>query len=529
MNKSTTQSKRTLVVLVILDGWGVAEDSEGNAIAQAKTPVMDQLLSSSPHTTLQASGQAVGLLESQVGNSEAGHMSLGAGRVVKQDVSLIHQAIAQGIFFKNPALEQAAQHTFKNHSNLHLMGLLSDEDSGHSNPLHIKSLLEFFRSRSVKNIYFHLFTDGRDTPPHASLGFIKRLASQLNENEKIVTVAGRLYLDRRKHWDMTEKIYHCLVAGDGVSSASAIKAVEEAYTRGETDEFILPTIIKEKSKKSQTRIGDRDAIVFFNLRSDRARQLTKPFVQKEFNKLNLGSFKRKRVIKDTIFVAMTDFGPDLGNILTAFPSADINKTLPWVLRDLRQLYISESEKFAQITYFFNGGWTDPIGGEVREKIQSSSVAHFDEEPAMAAHELTRQVVKHINNKSFDFITMNFANADMVAHTGNFDATKRACEIVDECLDDIKKAVLVQKGVLLISADHGNAEILRNVGSGEVDTEHNASPVPFVVTGLLSDPNKFSLRHDGKLADVAPTILDIMNIPQPEEMTGKSLILKKDNK
>lgn len=521
MTNQLYKTGSTPLVLIILDGWGLAPPAESNAIWRAQTPIFDFFWQNYPHTQLEASGEAVGLLPKQVGNSEAGHMNLGAGRVVPQDISRIHQAIKDGTFFKNPALAQAAQHTLKNHSNLHIMGLLSGPNSGHSHPLHLLSLLKYFRQKRVKNIYLHLFTDGRDTSPHSGLSFINKLSLFLKKNEQIATIAGRFYLDRRKYWQRTEKIYNSLILKEGLLANSASQAIEEAYARGETDEFIMPTLI-QKGAKLLPRITDNDAIIFFNLRSDRARQLTKPFVQTDFNKKNPTAFRRKKVLKNIVFVAMTDFGPDLGNILTAFPSPDIHNTLPMVLKNLKQLYIAESEKFAQVTYFFNGGWTDPVGGETRLKIDSPTIAHFDNKPEMAAPLLTKKITEFLKKRSFDFIVLNFANADMVAHTGNLEATTQACQIIDHCLGLIKKSLDTVKGYLIITGDHGNAEVVTDPVRKKIDTEHNTNPVPLIIYHPRQSYCQFKLKP-GRLADVAPTLLEIMALPQPAEMTGISLI------
>lgn len=507
------------LVLVVLDGWGEAEPGKHNAITEADTPIMDALMQEYPNTTLRASGEAVGLLEGQDGNSEAGHLNIGAGRVVEQDVSVITKSVEDGTFFKNPAFEQAVQHVNKHHSKLHVMGLLTDWHSAHAHPDHLKALLEFTRERKVKEVYLHLFTDGRDTPPYAGKGFANELQDFLKPNEKIVTVMGRLYLDRKKEWSRTERAYNALVAGEALHAKDLTSAIEEAYSRGETDEYVMPTILSKDGKKPG-RIGSKDALVFYNLRSDRARQLTKPFVQKDFNKMNPGSFRRKKVLKDLIFVAMTDFGPDLGDILTAYPSPDVKRTLPMVLKDHRQYYVAETEKYAHMTYFFNGGYSDPVGGEKRILVNSPSVPNYDQTPAMSANEIADITIDTLDKDLADFIGLNFANADMIAHTGNMAKTVKALEILDTQIGRIVEKVQQKGGCIVITADHGNAECMYDAQKDHVNTEHSNNAVPCLV--ISESHKKDRLREGGVLGDVAPTLLEMLGIPRPKEMTGRSL-------
>lgn len=518
------QKKKKPAVLIILDGWGVSRQNnhkEGNPIELAKLPVMKRISKRYPYTTLKASGTAVGLLPGQDGNSEAGHINIGAGRIVEQDVLKISKSISQGTFFKNAAFEQAVSHAQRPTAHLHVMGLLSDEHSGHAHPAHLKALLELVRTYKVKNVFIHLFTDGRDTPPFAALGFVRSLSSYLLPHEKIATVIGRLYaMDRKKDWARTKIAYDALVTGKGMYALSAEDALKEAYRRGESDEFIPPYIIHD-GKKMLTRISDGDSVIFFNLRSDRARQLTKPFVQKHFGKQNPGSFRRKKVLNDLLFVAMTDFGPDLENVLTAFPSEDLKDTLPMVFDEWRQLYIAESEKFAHITYFFNGGYDHPVASEDRVRVPSPNVLSYDQRPEMAAREITRKVVAAIRAARYDFIGLNFANADMVGHTGNLKASIRAVEILDECIGVILKEVVKKDGCVFITADHGNVEEIIDVNTGGVDTEHSSNPVPFITVTPRASGSRKKMRH-GVLGDVAPTILDVLGIKKPAAMKGKSL-------
>ena len=518
-------SKKPPFVLLILDGWGLAKPSPANAIEQAKKPNFDKIWKEYPHTQLEASGKDVGLPENQFGNSEAGHMNIGAGRVVDQDAVFISREINTGRFFKNPAFEVVYKHIQKNNSNLHLMGMLSNGESAHADPDHLWALISWARRKKIKNVYLHLFTDGRDSPPHASLKLVEALMRGLKNKEErgkwtgewIATIMGRYYaMDRKKDWKKTEAAYDAMVSGRGINVKSPQAAITQSYNRGETDEFIPPYIIK-RNGKPLAKINDDDAIIFFNLRSDRARQMAKPFVQENFDQMNHGCFKRKKVLKNTIFVAMTDFGPDLGPILTAYPSADLFGTLPVVIDGRKQLYIAEKEKYAHVTYFFNGGYADPVSGEDRIEIPSPNVSSYDQKPEMSVHRITRRVIKELAN--YQFIVINFANPDMVGHTGNIKACVKAIEHVDKCLGEVKDALLAQKGTLIVTADHGNADKMLDLDTGEMYTEHTSNPVPFVII----DPRKRNLKlKRGKLGDIAPTILKLMGIRKPKEMKGKTL-------
>ncbi|RJQ30533.1 2,3-bisphosphoglycerate-independent phosphoglycerate mutase [Candidatus Parcubacteria bacterium] len=526
---SKSKSKKTVgnkkpTVLLILDGWGLAKPNKGNAITLSKTPVMDKLQKKFPHTELQASGKYAGLPPFQPGNSEAGHMNLGAGRIADQDAIFISKEINTGRFFKNPAFMEAYQHIVRNNSKLHIMGMLSNGLSAHSDPDHLLALLSWARQKKIKNTYLHLFTDGRDSPQRSGLKLIEALMRGLKNSESgakrtgewIATISGRFYaMDRKKNWENTEKAYNSMVLGQGKEAVSPQAAITQSYNRGETDEYILPYVIK-RSGKPISVIDDGDAVIFFNLRSDRARQLAKPFVQKEFNKQNPGSFKRQKILKNIVFVAMTDFGPDLDHIITAYPSPDLAGTIPMALKNKKQLYIAESEKFAHVTYFFNGGFADPVAGEDRIKIDSPDVASYDKRPEMSAVKITGRVIKLL--KEYDFICVNFANPDMVGHTGNINAAVMAVEAVDKCVGKIYNAVAALGGFLIITADHGNIEKMINLKTGEVFTEHTANPVPFILAGNL----KSKKIKAGKLGDVAPTILKIMGIAKPKEMTGSAL-------
>lgn len=526
MAKKSEQPKPP-VVLLVLDGWGVAPKSEANAIELARKPNFDRLWKNHSHTTLKAAGRDVGLPPDQQGNSEAGHMNIGAGRVVDQDSVMISKAINAGQFFKNPAFLAAFKHTKENNSDLHIMGMLSNGQSAHSDPDHLLALLAWARLKKVPNVYLHLFTDGRDSPPRSSLKMMEALLRSLKNKESedgktrsgewIATVMGRFYaMDRKKDWSRTGKAYHAMVLGEGMEAESPQEAITQAYNRNETDEFIPPYIIK-RGGKPIAQIKDNDAVIFFNLRSDRARQLAKPFVQPNFDELNVGEFERKKVLKNLLFVAMTDFGPDLDSILTAYPSEDLKGTLPMALHRCRQLYIAEKEKYAHMTYFINGGYADPVNGEVRELVDSPDIAHYDESPGMAVDVITERVVESLD--SYDFIAINFAIPDMVAHTGNLEAGIKSVEIIDKQLVVLAGEVLKRDGKLIITGDHGNAEQMLDLETKEMYTEHTTNPVPLII--VENRKTKRSLS-EGKLSDVAPTILKLMDIPQPKEMTGSCL-------
>lgn len=490
------------VALVILDGWGVSPSSRGNAIAAAKTPNLDRIRREFSYTTLQASGKHVGLLPHQDGNSEAGHLNIGAGRIVEQTIVRINYAIEDGTFMKNAAFHEAIKHAQKHKSRIHIMGMLGNEMSAHAYPDHLYALLKLMHEKNISPVYLHLFTDGRDSPPHDAIRFLKKLRGHMREGQGIATLMGRFYgMERNKRWEITGKAYHVLLGYDRRKSSSAEEAVLQAYNRGETDEFIEPTVIDQFGC-----IQDEDAVIFFNLRSDRARQLSKALVQKKFNNQNPGAFRRRKVLKDLELISMTDFGPDLDHILTAFPEQDLNDTLPMVLRGRRQLYIAESEKYAHITFFLNGGYADPLVGEERMKVPSPASAFYDKHPEMSAKKITDIVVANIRSQAFDFYAINFANADMIGHTGNMKAAIKACECIDAQIGILMKEILRRDGFMMITADHGNAEEMLNLKTGEMDTEHSTSLVPFFLT------KKGVKLKKGVLGNVLPTLLHFLEIP-----------------
>ncbi len=511
--------KNLPMILIILDGWGIGKPNKGNAVSLAYTPVMDKLFKSYPGTLLHAHGKYVGLPIKQDGNSEAGHMNIGAGRLVEQDVVKITHNIKDGTFFKNPAFLEAIRHTKNNNSSLHLIGMLSDGMSPHSDPDHLYNLIKLARKRGVEKVYLHLFTDGRDSPKYVALSLVNKL-EKLLQNEKIATIMGRFYaMDRKKKWSRTKMAYNALVLGRGRSADSAQSAITEAYNRGESDEFIEPYVII-KNSRPVAKINNGDSVIFFNLRSDRSRQLTKAFTQKNFTQMNPRSFQRKKILKNLYFVAMTDFGPDLDNIITAFPSADLKDTLPMSLKKIRQLYIAETEKYAHVTYFFNGGYPGKVNGEDQYMVPSPDVKSYDQTPLMSSRELAKVVIDNLRKNRYDFTVLNFAAPDMIGHTGNLKAGIKCCEGVDKYLGYIVKAYLKKDGMVLITADHGNIEEMINLKTGEIDTKHSTNPVPFII---VNNNLSLKLKSGGTLGDIAPTILKLLEIKKPAIMTGNSLI------
>lgn len=512
-------------VLVVMDGWGIAPATNiGNPITPKNAPNYFSWLKKYPSTQIAAHGLAVGLFKNEDGNSEAGHLNLGAGRVVEQDKIVISDAIADGTFFKNNAFQQAFHHVRKYKTSVHVMGLLSNHNSAHSCPDHLYAILELLRQEGIKDVYLHLFTDGRDSGQHDALDHLRQLRLKMKNGEQVATIMGRLYsMDRGKNWNRVKAAYEAIVLGKSgkCTANSAEEAVAQAYNSNETDEYIRPTVILKNGKPTAI-VKDNDIIIYYNLRSDRARELTKTFVQKDFEKINSGSFKRTRVPKNIRFVALADFGPDLPGVLTAYPSRDVENSLPQVLCPKKQYYIAETEKFAHVTYFFNGGYSRHFCDERWVKVTSAGVMSYADKPEMSASIVTSMLVKALEQDGYEFALVNYANPDMVAHSGNYAATAKAIQTVDREVARLVKSVLKIGGCLLITADHGNAEGLINLKTGEIDTEHSCSPVPCILIGDEYPKAKTKLRRGGKLADVAPTILKIMDIKKPREMTGKTL-------
>jgi 2,3-bisphosphoglycerate-independent phosphoglycerate mutase len=517
------------ITLIILDGWGINPRTDGNAIAQARKPNWDELTARYPHTSLGASGERVGLPPGQMGNSEVGHTNIGAGRIVDQDLVRISKAIRSGEFFRNPVLLQAMAKAKS--AQLHLMGLVSD-GGVHSSIEHLFALLELAKREKVERVYVHAFLDGRDAPPTSGLGYIQQLEDFIARlgTGRIATVMGRYYaMDRDKRWDRTQKAYLAMVTGETVRTseapryfATAAEAVEYGYKHGETDEFLLPSVIGSLGKGGKlvaptTLIRDQDVVIFFNFRADRARQLTRAFIQKDFSE-----FERKVHPNLSMFVSMTLYDETF-DIPVAFKPVELHKIMGELVSQagLVQLRIAETEKYAHVTYFFNGGEEKPFPNEDRCLIPSQKVATYDLKPEMSAYEITREVVRRINSGRYDFIVLNYANPDMVGHTGIMEAAVRAIEVTDECIGTTTRATLQQGGITVITADHGNAEQMLDYETGQPHTAHTTNPVPFILVG--EKYRGVSLAEEGILADVAPTLLEIMKFPQPSEMTGKSLI------
>ena len=503
--------------MLIWDGFGLSKRQAGNAVSNAKMPHWHELTSNYPFSYLHADGRYVGLPAGEVGNSEAGHAAIGAGRVVLTDKILINEAIQKKEFQNNPAFLRAAAHVIRNNSTLHLMGLLTNHQSGHGSIVHLKALLDFVIKLKLPRVALHLFTDGRDTAPFHALKLLSEVEAKLTPQIKIVSVTGRFYaMDRDRNWARTAAAYNCITRAQGLTATTPALAIEQAYARGETDEFILPTIICGQDGKEAVTINDHDAVIFWNLRSDRARQLTKPFVQSKFEGERI--FKNRKKYRDLCFVTMTEFGKRIDGAFSAYPHHEVPGTMVEALRTMRQVYISESEKFSQITYFMNGGFDVPRFGEERVRIPSVHTASFASCPAMRAPQVADQIVKCVLD-SHDFICANFANADMVAHTGDYKATIKACEALDSSLGVVWKAVKRKSGILIVTSDHGNAEEVITAHGG-MDTQHNANPVPF----LVAEPGLHGKRaRNGSLTGIAPTILELLGVPKPKEMSGTALL------
>ena len=504
------------VVLIIMDGWGCAPKSRGNAIARAKTAHITGLKRRFPHTLLGAAGEDVGLPAGQMGNSEVGHLNLGAGRIVYQDYSRINQAIAGGDFFTNPALQTAFAQA-RDHS-LHLMGLVSDGGI-HSHISHIQALLELAARHGLSRVFVHAFLDGRDVPPTSAIGYLSELEKKMAQLNcgSIATVSGRYFaMDRDRRWDRTALTYKALVYGKGQRAKTAIDAVRQAYERGETDEFVQPTVVAPNGNPT-TRIQDGDVIVFFNFRPDRARQLTRSFVDKNFTKFQRGSQPPQ-----VHFVCLTQYDETI-EVPMAFAPVRLPNTLGEYLaaHGLKQLRIAETEKYAHVTFFFNGGEEKPHPGEERRLIPSPQVATYDLKPEMSAYQVTEIVIEELRREKFDFVVLNYANVDMVGHTGSIAATIQAVETVDWCVGQVVEQVLKLGGAGLITADHGNGEEMLDK-KNQPQTAHSCNPVPFILASAGSGLHKL---RSGRLADIAPTILDLLGLPKPVEMTGHSLLKK----
>lgn len=517
------------VVLLILDGWGVAPPNRGNAISLAQTPVFDELVCTYPTMLLQASGEAVGLPWGEMGNSEVGHMNIGAGKILYQNLPRITRAITDGSFFANPAFLRATAHAQAQHSALHLAGMLSSGGI-HSFHEHLYALLELCRQQGVPRVFLHLFLDGRDTPYNSAKNFVTKLQAETAKVQlgTIASMAGRSWaMDRDHHWDRTEQVYRMMTEGKAEhNTEDPVQALEASYKERVYDEEFPPTVMTDADGKPVAKVNDHDAVIFFNFRNDRMRQITQAFVEPSF-----AGFSRPQQRKDVFVVTMTEYAAGLP-VTVAFPPEYVERPLARLLSEqgLRQLHIAETEKYAHVTFFLNGGREAPFPNEERVLIPSPSVPSYDQRPEMSAGLVTERVAGTLQNGNADFIAVNFANADMVGHTGNLPAIVKAVETLDRCIGEIVRAALAKNGMVIITADHGNAEEAMNLQTGAINKEHSANPVPLILVasewqgkGLPEGQALSTLTPMGFLADVAPTILAMMGIAQPDEMTGRSLV------
>ena len=509
------------VVLMILDGYGLNKTHEGNAVYEAKKPVMDRLMKECPFVEGQASGLAVGLPEGQMGNSEVGHLNMGAGRIVYQELTRITKSIQDGDFFKNEEFLAAVENCRKNNSALHLFGLLSD-GGVHSHITHVYGLLELAKRNGLGKVFVHCFLDGRDTPPASGKDFVAALEEKMKELGvgKVASVMGRYYaMDRDNRWDRVELAYKALTAGEGNKGTSATGLIQASYDDGKTDEFVVPAVVTGEDGKAIGTIKDNDSVIFFNFRPDRAREMTRAFCDDEFTGFERG----KRI--HTTYVCFVDYDETIPNKLVAFKKETIKNTLGEFLaaHGKTQARIAETEKYAHVTFFFNGGVEEPNPGEDRILVKSPKVATYDLQPEMSAPAVCEKLTGAIRSGKYDVIIVNFANPDMVGHTGVENAAIKAIEAVDECVGKAVEAIKEVDGVMFICADHGNAEQLIDYKTGEPWTAHTTNPVPFI---LVNAGEGYGLREGGCLADIAPTLIELMGMEQPKEMTGKSLLVRK---
>lgn len=508
-------------VLMILDGFGINEKTEGNAIALAKKPVLDQLMKKYPYVLGNASGMAVGLPDGQMGNSEVGHLNMGAGRIVYQELTRITKAIQDGDFFENEELNKAVDNCKKNNTALHLFGLLSD-GGVHSHNTHLYGLLELAKKKGLEKVYVHCFLDGRDTAPTSGKGFMEDLEAKMKEIGvgKIASVMGRYYaMDRDNRWDRVEKAYAALVYGEGVKTTNAVAAVSASYDEGVNDEFVVPTVVEEDGK-AIAPITAGDSVIFFNFRPDRAREMTRAFCADEFD-----GFERKGGRLPLTFVCFTEYDVTIPHKSIAFKKVSITNTFGEYLaaHHMTQARIAETEKYAHVTFFFNGGVEAPNEGEDRILVNSPKVATYDLQPEMSAYAVADKLVEAIKSDKYDVIIVNFANPDMVGHTGISDAAIKAVETVDACVGKAYDALLEVDGQMFICADHGNAEQLIDYDNGEPFTAHTTNPVPFI---LVNYDDNYTLKENGCLADIIPTLIEMMGMEKPVEMTGTSLLQHK---
>jgi 2,3-bisphosphoglycerate-independent phosphoglycerate mutase len=510
------------VLLVVLDGFGIRKEREANAIAIAGTPNLDALLREYPSTAVETSGLSVGLPEGQMGNSEVGHTNLGAGRIVYQDLVRIHRAVEDGSFFTNDALLLACRRAKESGGALHLLGLVSD-GGVHSHVEHLHACLELARREGVAKAFVHAFMDGRDTPPRSGLGYLAEVEKRLAEKGygKVATVCGRYWaMDRDKRWDRVAQAWAALVRGEGRKAASGVAAMEQAYAADETDEFVKPTVIVDGAGKAVGPVRDGDAVLFFNFRADRAREITRAFTDPAFKDFDRGAAPRL-----SAYVCMTEYDRTFG-LPVAFAPTDLTEIFPEIVSraGLKQLRCAETEKYAHVTFFFNGGREVVFPGEDRILVPSPrDVKTYDEKPEMSAREVTDKLVAALGTGQYGFVLVNYANPDMVGHTGKLDAAVKAVKVVDECVGRLWEAARKQGMAMLVTADHGNCEMMTDPETGEPHTAHTLGPVPFI----LADPDfkGAKLRSKGVLADVAPTALQVMGLPQPKEMKGLGLVVR----
>jgi 2,3-bisphosphoglycerate-independent phosphoglycerate mutase len=509
------------IVLTVLDGWGYRAESKGNAIALARKPNYDRLLAQFPNTLIHTSGPSVGLPEGQMGNSEVGHLNIGAGRVVLMDITRIDEAFSSGALFHNELLLGAMKRGRERQ--LHLLGLVSD-GGVHSHIEHLFHLLRMAQQNRVERIFVHCFLDGRDTPPHSGIDYLRMLQQKMRELGvgRIASLVGRYYaMDRDNRWERVERAYRAVVHGEAVRhSTDPVEAVRESYEQGVTDEFVDPVVIttgKDAGATPVAPIRDDDAVIFFNFRADRARQMTRAIAEPGFDK-----FADPGRPKNLFFVAMTQYDKTFSWLKYLFGAEKLEHILAQVFAEMnfRNLRVAETEKYAHVTYFFNGGVEQPFPGEDRVLVQSPKVATYDLKPEMSAAGIAEAVVKATNDGTFDVIIVNFANADMVGHSGKIEPTVRAVETVDACLGEIEKAVRAKGGAMLITADHGNAEMMIDPETGGPHTAHTTNPVPFIV--MAEDAKQFTLKPNGSLRDISPTMLGMLGIAEPKEMTGVDL-------
>ncbi len=505
-------------VLMILDGYGLNDNKIGNAVAEADTPVMDALMKEYPFVKGNASGHYVGLPDGQMGNSEVGHLNMGAGRIVYQDLTKITKSIQDGDFYENPELVKACDNVKANSSALHLFGLVSD-GGVHSHNAHLYGLLELAKRQKISKVYVHCFLDGRDTPPMSGKEYVSELIEKIHEIGigQIATVIGRYYvMDRDNRWERVEKAYEAIVNGNGNRAENPVEAIEKSYEKEVTDEFVVPTVIVKDGEPVGT-VKDGDSVIFFNFRPDRAREITRAFCADEFD----GFSREKRI--HTTYVCFTEYDVTIPNKSVAFPKTKLNNTLGEYLAKcgLTQARIAETEKYAHVTFFFNGGVEAPNEGEERILVHSPKVATYDLQPEMSAPEVCDKLVEAIQSLKYDVIIINFANPDMVGHTGVESAAIKAVETVDACVGRAVAALKEVDGQMFLCADHGNAEQLIDEATGAPFTAHTTNPVPFI----LINREGYGLREGGCLADIAPTLLELMGLPKPEEMSGESLLIR----